>query len=308
VVIGSGATAVTLVPAMAQTAAHVTMLQRSPTYMTVLPSRDALADTLRRRLPARVAHKLVRAKNIAMSQGFYQLARRRPERVKRILRHFAVKGIGDEAYVDAHFTPSYEPWDQRLCVIPSGDLFTAIRDGSASVVTGHIDRFVPEGVRLTTGEVLPADVVVSATGLSLLPVGGVEVVVDGEPVDAGRRLAYRGLMLSGVPNLAYCIGYTNASWTLRADLSSRYVCRLLAFMERHGYDVATPQAPPDGNRRPLLDLTSGYVRRALDRFPQQGDRDPWTVRQNYVLDVLTTPRADLRRDMDFRRARIGAAR
>jgi cation diffusion facilitator CzcD-associated flavoprotein CzcO len=307
VVIGSGATAVTLVPAMAETAAHVTMLQRSPTYMTVLPARDVVADVLRRRLPARVAHKLARAKNIAVTQGFYQLARRRPERVKKLLRHFAVKGLGDEAYVDAHFTPTYQPWDQRLCVIPEGDLFTAIRDGRASVATGHIDRFVPEGIRLTTGEVLAADVVVSATGLLLLPVGGIEVVVDGEPVDAGRRMAYRGLMLSGVPNLAYCIGYTNASWTLRADLSSRYVCRLLAFMDRNDYAVATPVEPPDGNRRPLLDLTSGYVRRALDRFPQQGDRDPWTVRQNYVLDLLTSPRADLRRDMTFSRARIGAA-
>ncbi len=307
VVIGSGATAVTLVPAMAQTAAHVTMLQRSPTYVTVLPARDALADVLRRRLPARVAHRLVRAKNITMAQGFYQLARRRPKLVKRILRHAAVQGLGDAAYVDTHFTPAYEPWDQRLCVIPEGDLFTAVRDGRASVVTGRIERLVPEGVRLTTGEVLEADVVVSATGLSLLPVGGVELTVDGEPVDPGKRLAYRGLMLSGVPNLAYCVGYANASWTLRADLSSRYVCRLLAFMDRNGYAIATPVEPPDGIRRPLLDLTSGYVQRALDRFPQQGDRDPWTVRQNYLLDVLTSPRADLRRDMTFSRARIGAS-
>ncbi len=307
VVIGSGATAVTLVPNLAGAAAHVTMLQRSPTYVTVLPARDALADVLRRRLPARVAHRLVRAKNITMAQGFYQLARRRPKLVKRILRHAAVQGLGDAAYVDTHFTPAYEPWDQRLCVIPEGDLFTAVRDGRASVVTGRIERLVPEGVRLTTGEVLEADVVVSATGLSLLPVGGVELTVDGEPVDPGKRLAYRGLMLSGVPNLAYCVGYANASWTLRADLSSRYVCRLLAFMDRNGYAIATPVEPPDGVRRPLLDLTSGYVQRALDRFPQQGDRDPWTVRQNYLLDVLTSPRADLRRDMTFSRARIGAS-
>jgi monooxygenase len=301
VVIGSGATAVTLVPAMAETAAHVTMLQRSPSYLTVLPDRDVVADKLRRRLPARLAHRLIRAKNVALSQGFYHLARRRPERVKKLLRSFAVRRIGDEAYVDEHFTPAYDPWDQRLCVVPRGDLFTAIRDGRASMVTDHIERFVPGGIVLASGRTLTADIVVSATGLSLLPVGGMTLTVDGQPVDAGQRLAYRGLMLSGVPNLAYCIGYTNASWTLRADLSHRYVLRLLSFMDRHGYAVATPDAAPDGERRPLLELTSGYVRRALDRFPQQGDRSPWTVRQNYLLDVLTTPRADVRKAMTFSR-------
>jgi monooxygenase len=301
VVIGSGATAVTLVPAMAETAGHVTMLQRSPTYMTVLPDRDAIADALRRRLPARVAHRLIRAKNIALTQGFYQLARRRPERVKKLLRGFALRRLGDPAYVDEHFTPTYDPWDQRLCVVPEGDLFTAITDKRASVVTGHIDRFVPGGIRLTTGELVGADIVVSATGLSLLPVGGLTVTVDGEVVDPGTRVAYRGVMLSGVPNLAYCIGYTNASWTLRADLSHRYVIRLLSYLDRNGYVSATPLATPTGNRRPLLDLSSGYVRRALDRFPKQGDKDPWTVRQNYMLDVLTTPRAHLRRDMTFTR-------
>ncbi len=300
VVIGSGATAVTLVPAMAATAAHVTMLQRSPSYLTVLPGRDVVADLLRRRLPARVAHKLARGKNILLSQGFYQLARRRPERVKAILRRFAVRQLADPAYVDAHFTPRYQPWDQRLCIVPDGDLFEAIRTGRADVVTDHIDRFVPEGVRLRSGRTLPADIVVSATGLSLLPIGGVTLTVDGEVVDPGQRVAYRGVMLSGVPNFAYCIGYTNASWTLRADLSHRYVCRLLAHLDRNGYASATPRETP-GNRRPLLDLTSGYVQRALDRFPQQGDKDPWTVRQNYLLDVLTTPRADVRRDMTFTR-------
>jgi cation diffusion facilitator CzcD-associated flavoprotein CzcO len=300
VVIGSGATAVTLVPALAATAAHVTMLQRSPSYLTVLPGRDVVADLLRRRLPAPVAHKLARAKNILLSQAFYQLARRRPERVKAILRRFAIRQLADAAYVDAHFTPAYQPWDQRLCVVPDGDLFAAIRAGTAEVVTDHIDRFVPEGVRLRSGRTLAADIVVSATGLSLLPIGGVTLTVDGREVDPARCVAYRGLMLSGVPNFAYCIGYTNASWTLRADLSHRYVCRLLAHLDRHGYASATPREVP-GNRRPLLDLTSGYVQRALDRFPQQGDRDPWTVRQNYLLDMLTTPRADVRRGMTFTR-------
>ena len=301
VVIGSGATAVTLVPAMAGTAGHVTMLQRSPSYLTVLPGRDVLADLLRRGLPARTAHRVARAKNILLSQAFYQLARRRPERVKAILRRFAVQHLADPAYVDEHFTPTYQPWDQRLCVIPDGDLFRAIRAGTASVVTDHIDRFVPEGIRLRSGRTLEADVVVSATGLSLLPIGGVTLTVDGEPVDPARRVAYRGVMLSGVPNFAYCIGYTNASWTLRADLSHRYVCRLLGYLDRHGYASATPREVP-GSRRPLLDLSSGYVQRALDRFPQQGEKDPWTVRQNYLVDVLTTPRADVRRDMTFTRA------
>jgi monooxygenase len=300
VVIGSGATAVTLVPAMAERAGHVTMLQRSPTYLTVLPARDAVADLLRRRTPAAFANRVVRAKNILLSQGFYQLARRRPERVRRILRSFAVRALQDEAYVDEHFKPRYQPWDQRLCVIPDGDLFAAITSGKASVVTDHIDTFVPGGIRLRSGRVVEADIVVSATGLSLLPVGGTALSVDGVPVRIGEHGAYRGLMLSGVSNFAYCIGYTNASWTLRADLSSRYVCRLLNHMDRHGYAVATPR-DPGGQGRPLLDLSSGYVQRALDVFPRQGERDPWIVRQNYLRDLLAAPRADVTRDMTFTR-------
>ncbi|MEV6493446.1 NAD(P)/FAD-dependent oxidoreductase, partial [Actinoplanes sp. NPDC051633] len=309
VVVGSGATAVTLVPAMADTAAHVTMLQRSPSYITVLPAVDKIAEKLRRRLPPRAAFRLTRAKNIAMTQFFYQLARRRPERVKQLLRGFAVKHLnGDEAYVDAHFTPRYNPWDQRLCVVPDGDLFSAITGGKADVVTDTIDRFVPEGVRLTSGEVLPADIVVSATGLTLRAVGGMKLTVDGAEVDPAGRVAYRGLMLSGVPNFAFCIGYTNASWTLRSDLCARYVCRLLSFMDKNGYAIATPSPDPSGPLRPLLSLTSGYVQRALDSFPKQGVRDPWSVKQNYVHDVLRSPRADIRRDMTFgrRTARVGA--
>ncbi|MCM4078793.1 flavin-containing monooxygenase [Paractinoplanes hotanensis] len=298
VVIGSGATAVTLVPAMSPTAAHVTMLQRSPTYLTSLPRRDVIADGLRRVLPAKPANALVRAKNILLTQAFYQLARRRPERVRKALRTMAVRGLGDEAYVDEHFKPAYDPWDQRLCVIPGGDLWEEIRAGRASVVTDHIDSFVPSGIRLRSGRVLEADIVVSATGLRLLPLGGVEVSIDGSPVTIGERAAYRGLMLSGVPNLAYCIGYVNASWTLRADLSHRYVMRLLRHMRKHGLAVATPTAP-GGTGRPLLDLSSGYVQRALDLFPRQGDRAPWIVRQNYLRDVVTTPRADVTRDMTF---------
>lgn len=298
VVIGSGATAVTLVPAMAPSAAHVTMLQRSPTYMTVLPRTDPIADVARRWLPPAAANRVVRAKNVLMSQGFYQLARRRPATVRKLLRSVAVKRLGDESYVDRHFTPAYEPWDQRLCVIPGGDLYDAVRSGRASVMTDRIESFVPEGIRLASGDVLEADIVVSATGLSLIPCGGVRVSLDGSPVDIGKRTAYRGLMLDGVPNLAYCIGYTNASWTLRADLSSRYVCRLLGYMARHGYAVATPRTP-GGRGRPLLDLSSGYVQRALETFPSQGDRDPWLVRQNYIRDVFSARRTNVAEDMDF---------
>ncbi|MBW6434711.1 NAD(P)/FAD-dependent oxidoreductase [Actinoplanes hulinensis] len=300
VVIGSGATAVTLVPAMAADAAHVTMVQRSPTYVTPLPHRDVIADLARRLLPPKAANRVARAKNILLTQGFYQLARRRPKLVRRALRSVAIHFLQNPGYVDEHFKPHYDPWDQRLCVIPSGDLYQSITSGRASVVTDHIETFVPVGIRLKSGTVVDADVVVSATGLSLLPVGGIALSVDGEPVEVGETAAYRGLMLGGVPNFAYCIGYVNASWTLRADLSHRYLLKLLDHMERHGYASATPTAP-HGTGRPLLDLSSGYVQRALDKFPRQGNRDPWLVRQNYLRDVLTTPRADVTRDMSFTR-------
>ena len=300
VVIGSGATAVTLVPAMARTAGHVTMLQRSPSYLTVLPARDVIANALRKVLPAKTANRVVRAKNILITQGFYQFARRRPDRVRKILRSFAVRALDDPALVDEHFNPQYDPWDQRLCVIPSGDLYEALNSGDASIVTDHIDTFVPEGIRLRSGRVLEAGIVVSATGLSLLPIGGVRVTVDGAPVEIGEHTAYRGLMLDRVPNLAYCIGYTNASWTLRADLAHRYVMRLLGHMDRHRYAVAVPR-DPGGQGRPLLDLSSGYVQRALDKFPRQGARDPWLVRQNYLRDAVTIPRADVTSDMTFTR-------
>jgi len=298
VVIGSGATAVTLVPAMAEQAAHVTMLQRSPSYLTALPPRDGLADTLRKRLPAGLAHRIVRAKNIAVTQTFYQLARRRPKLVRGALRKMALRFL-DEQAVDQHFTPTYEPWDQRLCVVPGADFYKAVRSGAASVVTDHIETFTEKGIRLRSGEELEADVVVSATGLRMLPLGGLSLTVDGEPVALGDTFSYRGLMLSGVPNLAYCIGYTNASWTLRADLSSRYVTRLLTHLEKHGYGSAAPTAPASQERRPLLDLTSGYVQRSIDAFPSQGVAQPWQVQQNYVTDLLRMSRADLARDMRF---------
>ena len=300
VVIGSGATAVTLVPALAGTAAQVTMLQRSPSYVTVLPDTDGLADAIRRALPAGPANRLIRAKNVLITQAFYELARRRPERVKRILRRLALRYLRDPGYVDEHFSPHYQPWDQRVCVLPHGDLFRAIRAGRAAVVTDHIDRFVATGIRLRSGTVLEADVVVSATGLVLRPIGGIALSVDGRPIEPAETIAYRGVMLSGVPNFAFCVGYTNASWTLRADLSTRFVCRLLERLDRRGYAVATPHPPPGTARRPLLGLTSGYVRRGIHRFPRQGARHPWTMVQNYPVDLVRTLRLHPWRDLRFR--------
>jgi len=299
VVIGSGATAVTLVPALADTAAQVTMLQRSPSYVTPLPATDPIADAARRRLSAGSAHRLIRAKNVLLTQAFYELARRRPERVKRILRGLTLRFLPDPGYVDEHFTPRYEPWDQRVSVAPDGDLFRAIRAGRAAVITDHIDRFVENGIRLRSGTLLEADVVVSATGLELRPIGGIALSVDGRPIDLADTIAYRGVMLSGVPNFAYCIGYTNASWTLRADLSTRFVCRLLDRLERRGHAAATPSPPPGTERRPLLGLTSGYVQRAIHRFPRQGGRHPWRTVQNYPLDRLRTLRLYPWRDLRF---------
>ncbi|MBC3192417.1 NAD(P)/FAD-dependent oxidoreductase [Pseudonocardia sp. C8] len=296
VVIGSGATAVTLIPSLAEHAAHVTMLQRSPSYLTVLPGTDPVADRLRRHLPASLAHRILRLQYVALTQGFYQLARRRPERVKKVLRGLALRFLQDESYVDQHFTPSYEPWDQRLCVVPEGDFFRSISRGAASVVTDHIDRITEKGIRLRSGEELEADIIVSATGLSLKPLGGMTIHVDGEQVDIGKTVTYRGLMLSGVPNLAFCIGYVNASWTLRADLVARYVPRLLALMDRERIAIATP-APSVSPDRPLLDLQSGYVKRSEHLFPRQGRKDPWRLRQNFFLDAIGLGRADLKKDM-----------
>ncbi|MEU6998847.1 NAD(P)/FAD-dependent oxidoreductase [Nonomuraea sp. NPDC046570] len=299
VVIGSGATAATLVPALAKTAAHVTMLQRSPTYLAALPDVDRTADLLRRYLPARVAHRLIREKNVLSSQLTYWLSRRFPEQTKQHLRKSALRFLPDPAYLDKHFTPRYQPWDQRLCVVPDGDFFRAVAAGTASVVTDRITRFAENGIVLDSGELLEADVVVSATGLSLIPLGGIDLSVDGQPVNMAETTAYRGLMLSGVPNLAFCVGYTNASWTLRADMSSRYVVRLFDFMKQHGYATAMPAFPPGGERQPLLGLTSTYVQRAANLFPQQGERDPWVVSQNYLVDRVTFGFTDLRKGMIF---------
>ena len=302
VIIGSGATAVTLVPAMARTAGHVTMLQRSPTWMTSLHQTDPLADRLRRRLPAHLAHRLIRIRNLTLSQAFYRLTRVRPDLARRLLSKPIIARMGAEV-ANEHFTPSYDPWDQRLCVIPDGDLLTAVREGRAEVVTDHVDRFVPEGVRLASGRVLSADLVVSATGLQLKLLAGMELSVDGEPVALPERTLYRGLMLDGVPNFALAIGYVNASWTLRSDLSSRYVCRFLNHLRDHGLAAGRPGVPAGLPRRPVMPLTSGYVERARATLPQQGPGTPWAVPQNYPLDLLQMRRADVTRDMRFQPAR-----
>lgn len=287
VVIGSGATAVTLVPALAGTAEHVTMLQRSPSYVMPVPGSDVVAEKVLAALPARAAHHVLRWKNVAVGQGVYALSRRRPELAKRLIRRMQAPYLPAGFDADTHLSPSYNPWDQRLCMVPDGDLFGAISAGQASVVTDEIDRFEPTGIRLASGELLEADVVATATGFTLSPLGGVELVVDGEPVRLSDSVAYLGAMLSDVPNMAFVIGYTNAAWTLKADLVNAYVCRLLTHMRRKGYRVVTPAPPPPGDdaRFPLIDFSSGYVTRSLADLPTQGSRIPWRVYQNYPLDV-----------------------
>lgn len=287
VVIGSGATAVTLVPAMATKAAHVTMLQRSPGYILSLPDHDSVADRLRRHLPAGAAHRIARWKNILISMGIYQLSRRAPNYTRRLLRTGASKMLPQGYDVDKHFTPRYQPWDQRLCLVPNADLFKSIAGGRASIVTDQIDTFTERGLRLQSGQELEADIIVTATGLQMLALGAVRISVDGKPIHPGEAFVYKGAMLSNVPNFAFCIGYTNASWTLRADLTSTFVCRVLNYMDRHGYRTCLPVCDPATlESRPLLDLTSGYVLRAAPNLPKQAARQPWVVRQNYLLDML----------------------
>jgi monooxygenase len=290
VVIGSGATAVTLVPAMAEKAAHVTMLQRSPTYIASLPAEDRIATRLRRFLPERAVYSIVRWKNVLIQTAFYQLSRRRPEVVKRFIRKGVERALPPGYDVDKHFTPRYNPWDQRMCLVPDSDLFEAISKGQASVVTDRIATFTERGIELESGEELEADVIVTATGLNLLFLGGLQLTVDGEDVDIPSTMTYKGMMLSGVPNLAFTVGYTNASWTLKADLTSEYVCRLLGHMDAHGYRRCVPEVDATVTEQPLLDFTSGYVLRSLDQFPKQGSKEPWKLRQNYVFDIRTIRR------------------
>jgi monooxygenase len=286
VVIGSGATAVTLVPAMASEAKQVTMLQRSPTYIVSLPGVDKVARKLGEHLPRQAAYAVTRWKNVLVSTGIYQLSRRRPDYMRALIRKGTVRQLPEGYDVDTHFKPTYNPWDQRLCLVPDGDLFRAIRGGNVDVVTDHIDEFTEKGIRLASGRELEADVVVTATGLNLLAFGGVELVVDEALVDLPATMAYKGMMLSGVPNFAYVVGYTNASWTLKADLVSEYVCRLLDRMHRRGNRVCVPVRDPEVGEEPFLDFASGYVQRSVDAFPKQGAKAPWRLRMNYLRDVV----------------------
>ncbi|GAA4777138.1 NAD(P)/FAD-dependent oxidoreductase [Stakelama sediminis] len=286
VVIGSGATAVTLVPELARDAGHVTMLQRSPTYIVARPAQDKVANWLRGHLPRKLAYGVTRWKNVLLQQFFYRLARKKPEKAKERLIGMVRDALGPDHDVDTHFTPSYHPWDQRLCLIPDADMFDAIREGRASVETGHIERFTENGILLKSGKLLEADMIVTATGLELQLMGGAEISVDGHRVNPAERLNYKGLMLSDVPNMAFCFGYTNASWTLKADLSSAYMCRLLNTMKTRGLRQCTPRFEGKVDTAPLIDFSSGYVRRALDRLPKQGTVKPWRLHQNYLLDLL----------------------
>ena len=307
VVIGSGATAVTLVPAMAERAAHVTMLQRSPTYVIALPSRDPFADAARRWLPPKAAYTVARWKNVALGVANFQLSRRAPGVVKRFLRR-AAKGRLPAGYdVERHFSPRYDPWDQRLCVVPDGDLFTVLREGRASVVTDTIDTFTEHGLRHASGEELPADKVVTPTRLNQLALGGMTLAVDGADVDLASTVAYKGMMLSGVPNFAMTIGYTNASWTLKADLVATYVCRLLRHLDETGQQIVTPLAPDTDDLAPIIDLQSGYVLRAVDQLPKQGPRAPWRLHQNYPRDVRLMRHGPLTDGVRFARAGVPAA-
>jgi cation diffusion facilitator CzcD-associated flavoprotein CzcO len=295
VVIGSGATAVTLVPAMAETAAHVTMLQRSPTYMVARPSRDPLADRLRRRLPIKLAYAATRWKNVLLGMYFYQMCMRKPDKVKSLLLGGVRQMLGPDYDVDTHFTPRYNPWDQRLCLVPDADFFRAIRRGKVSVVTDHIESFTETGLKLKSGTELPADLIVTATGLVLLPLGGAKLTVDGRAVDPAKTFLYKGMMYSDVPNLASVFGYTNASWTLKADLVCEYVCRLLKRMDRGGYRQCMPRnADPTLAEEPWVNFSSGYIQRALATQPKQGSKRPWKLYQNYALDLLSLRFGSLR--------------
>lgn len=285
VVIGSGATAVTIVPEMAKTAAKVTMLQRSPTYVVSRPAEDAMANGLRKWLPGKWAYGLIRWRNILMQKYFYGQARKRPKRVRRYLTRRAQKALGPCFPVDPHFTPNYDPWDQRLCLVPDGDLFKAIRAKKADVVTDHIATMTETGIELTSGKALDADIIVTATGLDLQFLGGADVFVDGRRVEPSDELIYRGAMLSNVPNLFFVFGYVNASWTLRADLISDFACRLINYMRDEGHDIALPAHDDPKEGRPWLDFTSGYVQRAVDRFPRQGAEGPWLYHQDYMRDM-----------------------
>ena len=286
IVIGSGATAVTLVPALAKTAAHVTMLQRSPTYIVALPSEDMVGRWIRRLLPGRLAPYAIRWKNVLLAMYFFNLSRRRPEWVKQKILDRVREHLGPDYDVEKHFTPRYNPWDQRVCLVPDADLFLDIREGKASVVTDEIETFTERGIQLKSGDQLQADIIVTATGLKLKALGGLEVSIDGAPINPTARLGYKGMMFRGVPNMSFTLGYTNASWTLKCNLVAEYLCRLLNYMDKHGYDCATPMgSEPAIVDQSAFNLKSGYIQRGIDFLPKQAATRPWKFHQNYLMDL-----------------------
>ena len=288
VIIGSGATAVTLVPGMAATAGHVTMLQRSPTYIVSRPGIDTMANRLRKVLPAKMAHHIARFKNIAFSMYVFLLAQKKPDYVKGIIRKQVVSALGPDYDVDTHFNPHYKPWEQRLCLVPDGDLFAAVKSGAASIVTDKIDRMTPNGIRLQSGKELEADIIVTATGLVMRQIGGMELSVDGKPIETGKTLSYKGMMMSGVPNFANIFGYINASWTLKADLICTYVCRLINYMDKKSVKKVVPISDSEVPETSFIaNFSSGYIQRGLATAPKQGTKKPWRVHQNYILDLIS---------------------
>jgi monooxygenase len=299
VVIGSGATAVTLVPELAKQAKHVTMLQRSPTYIVSRPSEDKVANWLRRRLPAMTAYGLTRWKNVLLQQFFFRLAKKNPDKTKERIVQMVRAELGADYDVGTHFTPSYNPWDQRVCLVPDADLFAALKGGKAEVVTDTIDHFTPEGIQLGSGKTLPADLVITATGLEIQLFSGMPIRVDGKLFEPGKAMTYKGMMFADVPNFAISFGYTNASWTLKSDLTANYVTRLLNAMKRRGMRQVTPRVGAPVEEVPFLDFTSGYVQRAADKLPRQGKRKPWRLNQNYARDVMALRFGGIDQEMEF---------
>ena len=300
VVIGSGATAVTLVPALAEQAEHVTMLQRSPTYIVSLPGQDAIADRLRRTFAPPLAYTLARWKNVLLQMLNFELCRRAPGVMRNFFTRLVSRQLPAGFDVEKHFTPKYNPWDQRVCLVPDGDLFKALSAGSASIATDAIDRFTETGIRLASGEELDADIVITATGLNLLVLGGIELVVDGARIDPADMIAYKGMMICGVPNMALVLGYTNASWTLKADLVAEYICRLLRHMDATGATICTPRRPDSSLAiEPILDLKAGYVLRSIASLPRQGAKPPWRLHQNYFRDLRLLRRGPVDDAIEF---------
>ena len=308
VVIGSGATAVTLIPAMAPETEHITMLQRSPGYVVTLPGQDPVAKGLRRVLPDKAVYAIVRWKNVLTQMAFYQLSRRAPRFTRRLIRRGVERQLPAGYDIDRDFEPRYNPWDERVCLVPGGDLFQTLSSGRADVVTDTIETFTGKGIKLASGRELEADVIVTATGLNLLVLGGIELKVDGERKEFKDLVGYKGAMFGGVPNMALALGYTNASFTLKCDLVSQFVCRLLNHMDARGYKVATPRVPgPALAREPFIDLKSGYVLRSLDQLPMQGETHPWRLHQNYARDIRIFKHGPIDDEIVFERGPVSDA-